>query len=204
MAPDRPIPSPTLPLPLLPSGPDGVHGFVVRGDRRGPPAPIVSKKGGIGATISGKTRRRIVIIASLILRATIRSRSESGLGGAQSVACGENAADFADGSGVRHQDRRGGRVAEGAPLLREYGVKSPIEGSNPSLSAIYSVLQPGLFPDYQRGLSPSHSPPFRREGSPSLVAAVFRDRAHRRRTRLSVEDARPSETPQTRGLVVPQ
>ncbi len=31
--------------------------------------------------------------------------------------------------------RRGGRVAEGAPLLREYRVYSPIEGSNPSLSA---------------------------------------------------------------------
>ena len=31
---------------------------------------------------------------------------------------------------------RGGRVAEGAPLLREYRVCSPIEGSNPSLSAI--------------------------------------------------------------------
>ncbi len=29
---------------------------------------------------------------------------------------------------------RGGRVAEGAPLLREYGL-IPIEGSNPSLSA---------------------------------------------------------------------
>ena|GEM_PF-5438787 len=28
-------------------------------------------------------------------------------------------------------------MAEGAPLLREYGVKSPIEGSNPSLSARY-------------------------------------------------------------------
>ena len=27
-------------------------------------------------------------------------------------------------------------LAEGAPLLREYGVKSSIEGSNPSLSAI--------------------------------------------------------------------
>ena len=32
--------------------------------------------------------------------------------------------------------RRVGRVAEGAPLLREYGVNSSIEGSNPSLSAI--------------------------------------------------------------------
>ena len=28
---------------------------------------------------------------------------------------------------------------EGAPLLREYGVKSSIEGSNPSLSAIFFV-----------------------------------------------------------------
>jgi hypothetical protein len=27
-------------------------------------------------------------------------------------------------------------LVEGAPLLREYGVKSSIEGSNPSLSAI--------------------------------------------------------------------
>ncbi len=32
--------------------------------------------------------------------------------------------------------RRDGREAEGAPLLREYGVNSSIEGSNPSLSAI--------------------------------------------------------------------
>ena len=31
--------------------------------------------------------------------------------------------------------RRDGRAAEGAPLLREYGFKKPIEGSNPSLSA---------------------------------------------------------------------
>src|SRR5229473_7069243 len=28
-------------------------------------------------------------------------------------------------------------LVEGAPLLREYGVKNSIEGSNPSLSAIY-------------------------------------------------------------------
>ena len=35
--------------------------------------------------------------------------------------------------------RRGGRVAEGAPLLREYGGKISIEGSNPSLSAIFVV-----------------------------------------------------------------
>src|SRR5581483_5241834 len=31
--------------------------------------------------------------------------------------------------------RRGGREAEGTPLLREYRVKNSIEGSNPSLSA---------------------------------------------------------------------
>ncbi len=30
-------------------------------------------------------------------------------------------------------------MAEGAPLLREYRVYSPIEGSNPSLSAICDV-----------------------------------------------------------------
>ena len=33
--------------------------------------------------------------------------------------------------------RRDAREAEGAPLLREYRVKSSIEGSNPSLSARY-------------------------------------------------------------------
>ena len=38
--------------------------------------------------------------------------------------------------------RRGGRVAEGAPLLREYGFKRPIEGSNPSLSARYEKPRP--------------------------------------------------------------
>ncbi len=37
---------------------------------------------------------------------------------------------------------RGGRVAEGAPLLREYRVCSPIEGSNPSFSAMYKAKNP--------------------------------------------------------------
>src|SRR5690348_3225601 len=37
------------------------------------------------------------------------------------------------------QIRRDAREAEGAPLLREYRVKSLIEGSNPSLSAIQSL-----------------------------------------------------------------
>ncbi len=36
---------------------------------------------------------------------------------------------------VQSPQRAVGRVAEGAPLLREYGYKTPIEGSNPSLSA---------------------------------------------------------------------
>ncbi len=38
-------------------------------------------------------------------------------------------------------------MAEGAPLLREYGVCSLIEGSNPSLSAIYyNVNISGMVP----------------------------------------------------------
>ena len=32
-------------------------------------------------------------------------------------------------------------MAEGAPLLREYGVYSLIEGSNPSLSAIFYEMR---------------------------------------------------------------
>ena len=31
-------------------------------------------------------------------------------------------------------------MAEGTPLLREYGFKKPIEGSNPSLSATFSFM----------------------------------------------------------------
>jgi hypothetical protein len=38
----------------------------------------------------------------------------------------------------RKKTRRDAREAEGAPLLREYRVKSLIEGSNPSLSARYA------------------------------------------------------------------
>jgi hypothetical protein len=42
-----------------------------------------------------------------------------------------------DEAGLRSgSKRRDAREAEGAPLLREYRVKSSIEGSNPSLSAI--------------------------------------------------------------------
>ena len=37
---------------------------------------------------------------------------------------------------IRPTRRRGVRVAEGAPLLREYRVCSSIEGSNPSFSTI--------------------------------------------------------------------
>ena len=39
--------------------------------------------------------------------------------------------------------RRHAREAEGAPLLREYGVKSSIEGSNPSVSASCEMLYRG-------------------------------------------------------------
>ena len=38
---------------------------------------------------------------------------------------------------IRIMRWRGGRVAEGAPLLREYRVCSSIEGSNPSFSTIF-------------------------------------------------------------------
>ena len=41
--------------------------------------------------------------------------------------------------------RRGAREAEGAPLLREYRVKSSIEGSNPSLSARHQKGPKGPF-----------------------------------------------------------
>ena len=40
---------------------------------------------------------------------------------------------------IRPTRRRGVRVAEGAPLLREYRVCSSIEGSNPSLSTILNL-----------------------------------------------------------------
>jgi hypothetical protein len=42
-------------------------------------------------------------------------------------------------------------VAEGAPLLREYGYKTPIEGSNPSLSAKLKRPRKGLFNLGERG-----------------------------------------------------
>jgi hypothetical protein len=43
-----------------------------------------------------------------------------------------------------HTIRRSGRVAEGAPLLREYTLIG-IEGSNPSFSAIQIPPQGGFF-----------------------------------------------------------
>ena len=51
---------------------------------------------------------------------------------------------------------RGGRVAEGAPLLREYGANNSIEGSNPSLSArrflkYAPVAQLDRVPGYEPG-----------------------------------------------------
>ena len=49
-----------------------------------------------------------------------------------------------------------------------------------------------------------YSPPFRREALSGPVAGVFCDRARRKRSRSYGEDVRPSETPQTRGLAVPQ
>ncbi|MEX2498830.1 MAG: hypothetical protein WD397_08135 [Wenzhouxiangellaceae bacterium] len=53
-------------------------------------------------------------------------------------------------------------------------------------------------------LSPPYSPWCRSEGPTGSVAGAFCDRAHRKRTRLYVEDARPSKTPWTRGMAASQ
>ena len=53
-------------------------------------------------------------------------------------------------------------------------------------------------------LSPSYSPSCRSEGPTGSVAGAFCDRVQRKRTRLYGEDARPNETPWTRGMAVPQ
>jgi hypothetical protein len=53
-------------------------------------------------------------------------------------------------------------------------------------------------------VSPAYSPSVRSKTPSGAVNGVFRDRVHRRRTRLSGEDARPSETPQMRGLTASQ
>ena len=52
---------------------------------------------------------------------------------------------------MQHPRWRLAREAEGAPLLREYGVKSSIEGSNPSVSASYTghdFVIPGPVPGH--------------------------------------------------------
>ena len=53
-------------------------------------------------------------------------------------------------------------------------------------------------------LSSAYSPSLRSETLSGPVDGVFHDRVHRRRTRLYVEDARPNETPQMRGLTASQ
>ena len=71
------------------------------------------------------------------------------------VACARRCAPALDGC-RRNQEvdykliRRGAREAEGAPLLREYRVKSLIEGSNPSLSATSIVDAIIATPDNSR------------------------------------------------------
>ena len=47
---------------------------------------------------------------------------------------------------------------EGAPLLREYGVKNSIEGSNPSLSAIIRKQDPRGRPRSQARAVSRHAP----------------------------------------------
>ena len=52
--------------------------------------------------------------------------------------------------------------------------------------------------------NPPCLPPFRREGLSGPVHAAFCDQASRKRSHRYDEDARPSETPQTRALTAPQ
>ncbi len=77
-------------------------------------------------------------------------------------------------------------MAEGAPLLREYGVKSSIEGSNPSVSSNGFALRrsPGIqnerprsagpfsWPDrvWLQRYTPSHAPGCTDALSPSALA----------------------------------
>src|SRR3546814_8928641 len=57
------------------------------------------------------------------------------------------------------QVRRVARVAEGAPLLREYRVYSSIEGSNPSLSQFQTIpAEPFSSPCQNRGAWPRERP----------------------------------------------
>ena len=63
------------------------------------------------------------------------------------------------------------------------------------------VIKTGLG---RKDFNPPYSPVVRSETLSGAVAGVFRDRVHRRRTRLSGEDVRPSETPQMRGLTASQ
>ena len=73
--------------------------------------------------------------------------------------------------------RRVGRVAEGAPLLREYGVNSSIEGSNPSLSAI-SPNDRRRFGLFLMSASGDSNPRFKMEVRPRSARA--RSRGDRR------------------------
>ena len=63
----RPAPAisrhPASPLPLLPSGPDGVHGWPSRGDRRGP-AAIIALQGGRHNTL-GAAKQNLMWVRRL-------------------------------------------------------------------------------------------------------------------------------------------
>lgn len=65
-----------------------------------------------------------------------------------------------------------GRVAEGAPLLREYSVNSSIEGSNPSVSSIISLITYILLMPY---FEPSVFKKIRRDelDSNPFVSSIF-------------------------------
>lgn len=89
---------------------------------------------------------------------------------------------------------RDGREAEGAPLLREYGVKNLIEGSNPSLSA--SRIHVNDAPVAQLDRVPGYEPGGREFeslrahqywGSIGLLEIVFKKACKTRHTNLSYD-----------------
>ena len=67
-----------------------------------------------------------------------------------------------------------------------------------------SKNRPALVLSAAEAFNLPYSPPFRCEALSGPVAEAFWDRARRKRSRRYGEDVRPSETPQTRGLTVPQ
>src|SRR5262249_30327072 len=119
---------PTGLLPLLPSGPDGVHSWLSRGNRRGP-------------TLLYQPDQRGAIFTASAFR-PFESARNSGYAAAPDSRARSSAS------------RRGGRAVEGARLESVYTPKKRIEGSNPSLSATFPTA---CGKDYAAGDDPTRS-----------------------------------------------